>query len=85
MSCVSYTIISNYVCIKNLGSESKTVSELGLVSGGHFKHVKKHYDKILGIVIPNLLMNLMSCHGFWVNKDSFVILKIPKRMFEYYL
>ena len=31
-----------------------------------------------------MLMNLMSCHGFSKNKDLVVILKFPKRMFEYY-
>ena len=49
-----------------------------------YKHEEESYDKILGIVIPDMLMNLMSCHGFLKNKDSVVILKCPKRMFEYY-
>ena len=34
MSCVIYTIISNYVCIVYLDSESKKLSELGLCYGG---------------------------------------------------
>ena len=38
----------------------------------------------MGIGIPDLLTNLMSCHGFLKNKDPVVILKFPKRMFEYY-
>ena len=84
LSCVIYTIISIYICIGYLGSESKKLSELGLGSGGHFKHVKKSYDNILGIGIPDLLMNLMSCHGFLKSKDSIVMLKCPKSMFEYY-
>ena len=29
-------------------------------------------------------MNLMSCNGFLNNKDSVIILKCPKRIFEYY-
>ena len=85
LSCVIYTIISNYVCIDYLDSESKKLSELGLGSGGNFKHVNKSYEEILGIGIPDLLMNSMSCHGFLKNKDSVLILKCPKRMFEYYL
>ena len=36
------------------------------------------------IGIPDLLMNLMSCHCFLKNKDSVVILKCPNRMIEYY-
>ena len=30
-------------------------------------------------------MNLLSCHGFMKNNDSVVIIKLPNRMFEYYL
>ena len=29
------------------------------------KHGDKRFDRILGIGIPDLLMNLMSCHGFF--------------------
>ena len=82
LSCVIYTIISNCVCNDYLASESKIIIELGLGSGGGYKHEEKSYDKILGIGIPDMLMNLMSCHGFVRNKDSVVILKFPKRMFE---
>ena len=84
LSCVIYTIIRNYICIDYLCSESKKLNELGLGSGGRFKHVNKSYDKILGIGTPDLLMNLVSSNGFLKNKDSVVILKCPKRMFEYY-
>ena len=42
-------------------------------------------DKILGIGIPDLLINLMSYHGFLKNKDPVVIIKFPKRIFEQYL
>ena len=51
---------------------------------GVSKHVDKTFDIILGIGIPDLLMNLMSCHGFLKNINSVVILKFPKRMLEYY-
>ena len=36
LSCVIYEIISNYICIHYLGSESKQLSELVLGSGGSF-------------------------------------------------
>ena len=52
--------------------------------GGVSKHGDKRFDRILGIGIPDLLMNLMSCHGFLKNINSVVILKFPKRMLEYY-
>ena len=38
----------------------------------------------MGIGIPDLLIYLMSCRGFLKNKDTVVILKCPKSMFEYY-
>ena len=74
LSCVTYTIISNYVCIDYLASEYKKISELRAGSGGGYKHEEKSYDKILGIGIPDLLLNLMSCHGFLKDKDSVFIL-----------
>ena len=48
-------------------------------SGGGYKHGDKIFNKILGIVIPDLLMKLMSCHGFLKNLDSVVILKCLKK------
>ena len=38
----------------------------------------------MGIGIPDLLMKLMSCHGFLKKKNSIVILKFPKRILKYY-
>ena len=61
------------------------LSEIPVGSGGGSKHGDKSFDRILGIGIPDLLMNFMSCHGFLKNINSVVILKCPKRMLEYYL
>ena len=49
-----------------------------------YKHGDKSVNIILGIGIPDLLMNLMPCHGFLENKNSVVLLKFPKSMLEYY-
>ena len=38
---------------------------------------------MLGIRIPDLLMNLMSCRGFLKNINYVVILKCPKNILEY--
>ena len=38
----------------------------------------------MGIGIPDLLMNLISCHGSLKNMNYVVILKFPKSMLEYY-
>ena len=64
------------------GSWIKKLTELGLGSGEGYKHEEKGYDKILGIGIPDMLINLISCNGFLKNKDYVVILKCPKRVFE---
>ena len=84
-SCVIYTIIGNYVCIDYIGSEKKHLSALLLFPGGCYKHFNKRNYNLLGIGIPYMLINLLSCHGFLRNKDYVVILKCPNRMFEYHL
>ena len=42
LSCVIYTIISNYVCIDHLGSEKTKLSDLGLGIAGSYKHIVKN-------------------------------------------
>ena len=80
LSCVIYTIIDRYVCIDYLGTEKKKISELRL--GWNFKrnHEGMDYDNLFGIGIPDILLNMLSCHGFLNNNESIVILKCPNRM-----
>ena len=54
LSCIIYTIISNYVCIDYLACESKKICKLLVGIVGCFKHRNKTYENILGIVIPDL-------------------------------
>ena len=82
LSCVIYTIISKYVCIDNLGSEKSKLSYLRLGVSGRYKHIDKNYDNVLGIGIPDLLLNLLSCQGLSKNNGSVFILKYPHRMSE---
>ena len=82
LSCVIYTIIRNHVCIDYLGSDKEKLSDLLLGPSGSYKHLDKKYDNVLGFGIPDLLMNLLYCHGFLKNNDSVAILKCPNRMFE---
>ena len=77
LSCVIYTIIKNYVCIDYLACQSKIISEMPVGSGGGSKHRDKYFDRIFGIVIPYLSMNLISFHGFLKSINSVVILKFP--------
>ena len=79
---VIYTLTKNYVYINYLACQSKKLSEIPVDSVGSSKHGDKIFDKILGIVIPDLLINLMSCRGFLRNINYVVILKCPKRMLE---
>ena len=44
----------------------------------------KYFNRLLGIGITYLLMNLLSCHGLTKNIKYIVILKCPKMMLEYY-
>ena len=82
LSFVIYTIIGNYIYIDYLGYEKNTFSYLRLGPGGCYKNFNKSYDNVLVFGIPDLLMNLLSCHGFLRNNDSLVIIKFPNRMFE---
>ena len=81
LSCVVYTLIYNYVCIDYLSCQSKTLS--GISNNPTFKDTS--FNLILGIGIPELLLNLLSCHGFMMNSNSTVILNCQSRLIENYL
>ena len=74
LSCVIYKIIRKYVCIKYLGSEESKLSDLRLGVTGRYKHFDTDYENILGIGIPYLLFNFLSCRGFSKNNESVFIL-----------
>ena len=61
---------------------NKFLNKIPVGSGRGSKNGDKSPDRILGIGIPDLLMNLMSCHGFLKNINFVAILKCPKRMLE---
>ena len=60
--CVISKIIKFYACIDYLVCRSKHFGKIPVGSGGGSKHGYKRFDIILGIGIPYLLMNLISCH-----------------------
>ena len=64
LSCLIYTIIDKYVCIDYLGSEKSKLSYLKIGCTGSNKHNGLDYKNVLGIGIPDLLLNLLSYHGF---------------------
>ena len=64
VSCVVYNVIDNCVCIEYLLCQSKTLSSISC--NQTFK------DTIFSIT--ELLLNLLSCHGFMKKPNSTVIL-----------
>ena len=84
LSCVIYTIIDKYVCIDYLGTKKLKISDLKTACNGSSKYDGIDYNNLFGIGITDLLLNMLSCHGFLKNNDSVVILKCPNRMSEYY-
>ena len=60
LSCVIYTVIKNCVCIDYLAFQLNNLSKIPVDS----RHGEKSFNRILGIGIPDLLMNLMSYHVF---------------------
>ena len=72
LSCVIYKIIDRYVCIDYLGTEMKKISELVLDCTLKTKHEGMDYDSLFGIGIPDILLNMLSCHGFLNNNEFFL-------------
>ena len=77
LSRVLYSFIENYVCIDYLGCQYKRLSTI--CSDKIFSGMS--YNSFLGIGIPEVLMNLISCHGFM--KDNFFI-RVPLLVLKIY-
>ena len=60
LSCVVYYIIDNNVCIDYLSWQPKT--SIPISSKTIFEQTS--FNILIGIRIPELLLNLVSCHGF---------------------
>ena len=54
-----YTLMENYVCIDYLSCQSKTLCDIS--NNPTFKET--NFNLLLGIGIPELLLDLVSCHG----------------------
>ena len=59
LSCAVYSLIENYACIEYLSSQSKILSAISF--NPTFEDTSVNI--LLGICIPELLLNLVSCHG----------------------
>ena len=81
LSCVLFSVIRNYFCIDYLYCHSKTLSFIS--SDKIFKEAS--YNILLGIGIPEVLMNLLSCHVLMEKPNSTMILNFLSRFVNYYL
>ena len=75
-------MIEKYVCIDYLCTLNKRLSELKIGTTLLHKHDDQDYNNLFGISIPDIIMNMVSCHGFINNNDSIVILKCPNQIFN---
>ena len=64
LSCVVYALIDNYFCIDYISCQPKTLRSIS--SKPTFEQT--NFNILLGIGIPELLLNLVSCHGFMKKK-----------------
>ena len=60
LSCVIHIFIENYVCIDYLACQSNQFCDICI--DGNYLEIG--FNKLLGIGIPDLLMDLLLCPGF---------------------
>ena len=70
LSSVVYNIIKNYICIDYLSCKSKTLC--GISKNPVFKETS--FNLLFSIGIPELLLNLVSSHGFMMKYNLTVTL-----------
>ena len=81
LSCVLYSVIEHYVCFDYLCFHFKTLSVT--YSDKIFQEVS--YNKLLGIGITELIMNLLSYHVLMKKPTLTVVLICRSRLVDYYL
>ena len=81
LSCVVYSLIYNYVFIQYISCQQNILSSIP--SKTIFEDISLNI--ILGIGIPELLLNLVSCHGFTKKPNSTVILNCRSCLLNNYL
>ena len=74
-----YAIIDNYICL----------GYLGLLQYNLYKHDNNFgitkFNDLSGMVIPEMFMNVMSCHGFSKSPISTIILSCSSALVPYHL
>ena len=80
-SCVVYPLIDNYVCIYYLLCQSKTL----IYTSSKPTFEQTSFNILLVIGVLELLLNLVSCHGFVKKPNSTVILNFRSHLVTNYL
>ena len=81
LSCVLYYVMDNFVCIDYLCCQYKRLSVIC-----YYKmSIGRSYNELIIIHIPEVLMNIISCHIFTKKINPTVILLFHTRLVEYYL
>ena len=81
MSSIFYCITEKYVCVDYLCCLKTKLHVTGRGQGSE----SIRYFSVSGIFIPEILMNIISCHGFVNNTKSAVILSCCRKLVDYYL
>ena len=79
--CVLYSLIDNHACIDYLQCQLKTLIRIS----PNTTFEKKSFNILLGIGIPELLLNLSSCNGFTEKPNAIFILNLRSCLVNYYL
>ena len=80
LSFVFYSLIYNYFCVDFLSYQSKILGSIS--SSPTFDDTS--FNILLGIGITELLLNLVSCHGFMKKQNSTVILNCQNGLINNY-
>ena len=81
LSSVVYFVMDNYICAGYLCFPYKNLMFIFEIK--YLKHTT--YNAFSVIVIAELLMNVISCHGFVKHKKSDVIFSCCSKLVSYYL
>ena len=76
---VIYTIIDKYICLDHLVLLQGKLSK----HDDNFKNIK--FNNMSGLGVPEILMNIVSCHGYVKSSISTVILKCCNTLVPYYI
>ena len=81
LSSIFYCITEKYVCVYYLCCMKTKLHVTGRGQGSE----SIRYFSVSGIFIPEILMNIISCHGFVNNTKSDVKLSCRRKLVSYYI